>query len=70
VFNDRGKIAIKAWVTERIVPGVLCIYQGTWYDPDDEGIDQGGCANTLTNDAYSGGGAAILNTCLVDATKA
>jgi anaerobic dimethyl sulfoxide reductase subunit A len=70
IFNDRGKIAIKAWVTERIVPGVLCIYQGTWYDPDDDGIDQGGCANTLTNDAYSGGGAAILNTVLVEATKA
>lgn len=70
VWNDRGKIAIKAWVTERIVPGVLCIFQGTWYDPDDEGIDRGGCANTLTNDAYSGGGGAILNTLLVEAAKA
>ena len=70
IWNDRGKIAIKAWVTERIVPGVLCIFQGTWYDPDDEGIDQGGCANTLTTDAYSGGGGAILNTLLVEVAKA
>ncbi len=70
VYNDRGKIAIQAWVTERIVPGVLCIYQGTWYDPDEEGIDRGGCANTLTKDAYSGGGGAVLNTTLVEAVKA
>jgi anaerobic dimethyl sulfoxide reductase subunit A len=69
VFNDRGKLAITAWVTERIVPGVLCIFEGAWYDPDDEGIDRGGCANTLTNDAYSGGGAAALNTVLVEVSK-
>jgi anaerobic dimethyl sulfoxide reductase subunit A len=66
VFNDRGKLAITAWVTERIVPGVVCIFEGAWYDPDEEGIDRGGCANTLTNDAYSGGGAAALNTVLVE----
>jgi anaerobic dimethyl sulfoxide reductase subunit A len=66
VSNDRGKLSILAWVTERIVPGVVCIFEGAWYDPDDEGIDRGGCANTLTNDAYSGGGAAALNTVLVD----
>jgi anaerobic dimethyl sulfoxide reductase subunit A len=70
VYNDRGKIAIPAWVTERIVPGVLCIFEGAWYDPDDEGIDRGGCANTLTNDAYSGGGGAALNTVLVEVSKA
>ncbi len=70
LYNDRGKIAITAWVTSRIVPGVLCVFDGAWYDPDEEGIDQGGCANTLTNDAYSGGGGAALNTVLVEAVKA
>lgn len=70
VFNDRGKIAIGAWVTARIMPGVICIFEGAWYAPDENGIDRGGCVNTLTKDAYSGGGAAVMNTCLVAVEKA
>jgi len=69
VFNDRGKVAIKAWVTERIIPGVICIFEGAWYNPDKDGVDRGACANTLTKDAYSGGGAAVLNTSLVEVEK-
>jgi len=69
VFNDRGKLAIKAWVTRRIMPGVVSIYEGGWYSPDQEGIDRGGCVNVLTNDAYSPGGAAALKTALVQITK-
>jgi anaerobic dimethyl sulfoxide reductase subunit A len=70
VYNDRGKVAIAARVTERIIPGVISIFEGAWYNPDENGIDRGACANTLTNDAYSGGGAAVMNTCLVEAAKA
>ncbi|MGD8974373.1 MAG: molybdopterin dinucleotide binding domain-containing protein, partial [Desulfobacterales bacterium] len=69
VFNDRGKVAITAWVTERIMPGVVCIFEGSWYQPDKEGIDRGACANTLTKDEYSGGGASALNTALVQVCK-
>ncbi len=70
VFNDRGKLAITAWVTKRIVPGVVCIYEGAWYAPDEEGIDRGGCANVLTKDEYSPGGATALKTALVEISKA
>ncbi|MDX2511661.1 MAG: molybdopterin-dependent oxidoreductase [Desulfobacterales bacterium] len=66
VFNDRGTVTIKAWVTQRIKPGVISIFEGAWYTPDKDGIDQGACANTLTRDAYSGGGAAVMNTTLVE----
>jgi len=69
VFNDRGKLTIRAWLTERIIPGVICIFEGTWYDPDENGVDRGGCVNTLTKDAYSPGGASALNSCLVDFKK-
>lgn len=69
VFNDRGIIAINAWVTERIIPGVVSVFEGAWYAPDENGIDRGGCANTLTRDAYSGGGAAVLNTSLVQVAR-
>ena len=70
VFNDRGKLAITAWVTKRIVPGVVCIYEGAWYNPDKDGIDRGGCANVLTKDEYSPGGATALKTALVEISKA
>ena len=70
VFNDRGKVAITAWVTERIIPGVISIFEGAWYNPDKDGIDRGACANTLTNNTYSGGGACVLNTSLVQVEKA
>ncbi len=70
VFNDRGTVAIRAWVTERIMPGVVAIFEGAWYDPDENGIDRGGCANVLTADYYSPAGAAVMNTALVDVRKA
>ena len=69
VFNDRGRIAINAWITQRIMPGVVSIFEGAWYNPDKEGVDRGACANTLTNDAYSGGGAVVMNTSLVQIAR-
>jgi anaerobic dimethyl sulfoxide reductase subunit A len=69
VFNDRGTIALKAKVTERIMPGVVKIYQGAWYDPDENGIDRGGCVNVLIDDRPSPAGAMNYNTCLVQVKK-
>ena len=48
VFNDRGVVKIIAHVTSDIMQGVICIPQGAWYTPDEDGVDVRGCINTLT----------------------
>lgn len=70
IFNGRGKVRIKTWVTKRIMPGVVSLYEGAWYDPDEEGVDRGGCPNLLTKDEYTPGGACTLKSPLVEIKKA
>lgn len=70
VFNDRGQMIIPARVSERIMPGVVDIPEGARYDPDANGMDRGGCANVLTRDEPSPGGAFCGNTALVQVEKA
>ncbi|SHN68489.1 DMSO/selenate family reductase complex A subunit [Desulfovibrio litoralis] len=55
VLNKRGEVHIKVKVTKRIMPGVVSMPQGAWYNPESKNldqnknpIDQGGCVNTLT----------------------
>ncbi len=49
VWNDRGRVRIPAHLTDRIMPGVVGLSQGAWYDPDKDGIDRGGSINVLTS---------------------
>ena len=69
VFNDRGITVMPANLVETLMPGVVDMPQGTWYDPDENGIDRGGSCNVLTRDEHSPGGAYITNTCLVQVEK-
>ena len=49
IWNDRGCIRIPVHITEDILPGVAALAQGAWYSPDENGVDMGGCINTLTS---------------------
>ncbi len=69
VFNGRGETIIQAKVTERIMPGVVCLGEGAWYRPDEKGRDRAGSPNVLTRDHYSPGGAFPFNTSLVQVQK-
>ncbi|MFV0452021.1 MAG: DMSO/selenate family reductase complex A subunit [Propioniciclava sp.] len=62
VYNERGTIRLPARATERIMPGVVSVPQGAWYDPKDASevapppganpdkpVDVNGSVNTLTS---------------------
>ena len=69
VFNDRGEMIIPVRVSERIMPGVVDLPQGAWFNPDENGIDRGGCANVLTLDKTSPAGGLVTNCSLVQIEK-
>ncbi|MGL4859894.1 MAG: molybdopterin dinucleotide binding domain-containing protein, partial [Enterobacteriaceae bacterium] len=48
IFNERGKIRMAVKVTPRVMPGVLAVPQGAWRNINADGVDVGGCINTLT----------------------
>jgi anaerobic dimethyl sulfoxide reductase subunit A len=49
VYNGRGSLILPCRLTPRILPGVIDIPQGAWYEPDENGVDRGGCVNVLTS---------------------
>lgn len=70
VYNERGTVRIPAKVTERIMPGVVCLYQGAWYRPDPDGVDEGGCANVLTTHRHTPSGGMATHTTRVEVRRA
>lgn len=69
VWNDRGKIVLPAYVTERCKPGVVVVHEGVWMDLDENGIDRAGNPDFLTLDEPAPSGAFAYNTILVDFKK-
>jgi anaerobic selenocysteine-containing dehydrogenase len=46
--NPIGSVRVIARVTDRCMRGHVNLHQGGWYDPNPiDGVDDGGCANTL-----------------------
>ncbi len=53
VFNARGAVLLPCRLTKRIMPGVVAIPQGAWWQPDENGHDVGGSVNTLTSERWT-----------------
>ncbi|POT57135.1 dimethyl sulfoxide reductase subunit A [Citrobacter amalonaticus] len=49
IHNNRGVCMIPAELTPRIIPGVVAMQAGAWWQPDAQGIDHGGCPNVLSS---------------------
>jgi anaerobic dimethyl sulfoxide reductase subunit A len=53
VYNERGQLLLPCRITERILPGVVDVPQGAWWQPDEDGFDHGGNINTLTSQRWT-----------------
>ena len=69
VWNDRGKVVVPAYVTERCMPNVVVLFEGAWMDLAKDGSDRAGNPDFLTLDEPSPAGAFAYNTILVDLKK-
>jgi len=69
LWNDRGRVVVPVYVTERCMPGVLVLHEGAWMDLDDKSVDRAGNPDFLTKDDPSPAGAFAYNTVLCNIKK-
>ena len=53
IYNERGATILPCRVTLRIIPGVIDIPQGAWWNPGPDGVDRRGSINVLTSERWS-----------------
>jgi anaerobic dimethyl sulfoxide reductase subunit A len=54
VGNPVGRLTARVLVTDDIMPGVVCLHEGSWVSVGQDGIDAGGCANVLSSTEGTG----------------
>jgi len=69
VYNDRGKVIMPAYVTSRIMPGIVAIHHGGKYIPDKSGVDFGASPSTLLGGDFESGVTPAKTTNLVQIEK-
>jgi len=73
VFNDRGATLAGVRVTNDIIPGVVRLPTGTWFDPAPNGerLDKHGNPNALTQDVGTSrlGQGCAAQSCLVEVAR-
>ncbi len=53
IENDKGKAVMTAYVTSRVMPGLVVVHHGGWYQPDGQGVDWGATPNVFLTDNES-----------------
>ena len=73
LYNARGKVLAGANISDNVMPGVVVLSTGAWFDPDyDLNIERHGNPNVLTKDigTSSLGQGPTCHTTLVELKKA
>jgi anaerobic dimethyl sulfoxide reductase subunit A len=52
IYNDRGKAVMPAYVTSRLLPGMVVIHHGGKFIPNESGVDFGASPSTLLGGDY------------------
>lgn len=70
VTGKHGKVLRQAFVTERMMPGVVTLPHGAWVEMDEKtGIDKAGADNILSGDIAKGEGHMGWNSTIVQVEK-
>ena len=69
VYNGRGMVVMPAYVTSRIMPGIILIHSGGKVIHDGDGIDWGASPSTLLGGEHNSGMAPARATTLVQVEK-
>ncbi len=69
VYNDRGKVVMPAYVTSRMMPGIVLIHSGGKVIHDESGVDFGASPSTLLGGEFDGCLAPARATNLVQIEK-
>ncbi|MFC2021270.1 molybdopterin-dependent oxidoreductase [Chloroflexota bacterium] len=69
VHNDRGEVVMPAYVTSRVMPGIVVLHHGGWYTPDASGVDHGASPSTLLGGDFTSGTTPAKTTGLVEVEK-
>jgi anaerobic dimethyl sulfoxide reductase subunit A len=69
VHNERGKVVMPAYVTGRIMPGIIVIRHGGKYLPDENGVDFGAAPATLLGGDFESSIVPAKTTTLVQVKK-
>jgi anaerobic selenocysteine-containing dehydrogenase len=54
VFNEHGAVHVRVCISEEVMPGVVSLDEGVWFDLDESGEDRAGSANLLTGTRGTG----------------
>lgn len=70
VTSRHGSVIRPAYVTERIMPGVVALGEGAWVEMDEQaGVDKAGSTGILNGPIATGQGHSGYNSCNVKVEK-